>query len=62
MCTAGFWKDQKGTIHYFKNRMLKQMPKNQQVDFSEKGIFITDENGRFEGLNKYGLSGILLLK
>lgn len=42
--------------------MLKQMPKNQQVDFSEKGIFITDENGRFEGLNKYGLSGILLLK
>ncbi len=60
MCTAGFWKDQKGTIHYLKNRMLKQMPKNQQVDFSEKGIFITDENGRFEGLNKYGLFAVSL--
>lgn len=26
MCTAGFWKNSKGTIHYFKNRMLHQMP------------------------------------
>lgn len=55
MCTAGFWKDPKGTIHYFKNRMLRQMPQNQRVDFSQKGVFICDENGRFEGMNKHGL-------
>lgn len=55
MCTAGFWKDKKGNIHYFKNRNLPKMPKNQYLDLSKKGIFIRDENGKFEGMNKYGL-------
>lgn len=60
MCTAGFWKDKKGTIHYFKNRMLRKMPQKQWVDFASKGIFVCDENGRFEGMNKYGLFAVSL--
>jgi hypothetical protein len=55
MCTAGFWKDNKGNIHYFKNRNLMKMPKEQSILKSDEGIFITDEYGKFEGMNKSGL-------
>lgn len=58
MCTAGFWKDKNKNIHYFKNRMLVHNPVSQQVDFSELGIFISDENGRFEGMNNDGVFAV----
>lgn len=60
MCTAGFWTDETGIRHYFKNRMLSKTPQHQVVDFSKEGIFIKDEHGRFEGMNKYGLYAVSL--
>lgn len=54
MCTAGFWTDETGIRHYFKNRMLSKTPQHQVVDFSKEGIFIKDEHGRSKKITKYG--------
>ena len=55
MCTVGFWKDKNNIIHYFKNRDLKNTPINQQIHNSTNGIILSDDSGKYEGLNNKGV-------
>jgi len=55
MCTAGFWKDSNGTKFYFKNRDNDFKHKNERYEVTDNGVFICDDDGKFEGMNRHGI-------
>ena len=54
MCTAGFWKDKNGQIIYFKNRDNSHSHVNERYEHIDGGLFIQDDGGKCEGMNKNG--------
>jgi hypothetical protein len=55
MCTSGFWKNKNGDIVFFKNRDNKYNHINERYEHINGGLYIRDDNDKFEGMNQYGV-------